>query len=70
MTDRDLNDAAYSESLDEPLDTRIFDTAIQKDIEDIKGIVAVLDPVGFAEAEKMKAERERRYDDAIKNKDC
>lgn len=58
-----LDEQAYAESLEEPLDTREIDNII----EDIKGIVALLDPVGFAEAEKWKEERERRRDHAAKN---
>lgn len=36
------------------------DKAIHKAITDIKGIVAVLDPAGYKQAEIWKAERERR----------
>lgn len=55
MTDRELTEQAYAESLEEPLDKRILAT-----IEDIKGIVAVLDPEGYEWAEEEKAKRERR----------
>ena len=60
MTEKELTEQAYSESLDEPLDLRDFDNPIQKAIEDIKDIVAVLDPEGFEWAQQMKAEREGR----------
>lgn len=53
---RDLDDAAYAESLEEPLDAREIDNII----DDINGIVKVLDPVGFEWAEQAKKERERR----------
>lgn len=53
MTDAELTEQAYAEGLEEPLDKRILAT-----IEDIKGIVAVLDPKGHEWAQQMKAERE------------
>jgi len=59
MTDRELIEQAYAEGLEELLDVRIFDNPIQKAIEDIKEIVAVLDPKGYEWAQKTKAERER-----------
>ncbi len=40
------------------------DQTIAKLIDDIKGIVAVLDPVGAAWAEKCRAEREEAERDA------
>ena len=55
MTDRELMEQAYAESLEEPIDKRILAT-----IEEIKGIVAVLDPKGYEWAQKTKAEREGR----------
>jgi len=44
----------------------IPDKDIQKIIEDIKSIVAILDPEGFKYAEQMKAEREEREDKRAK----
>ena len=66
MTDRELDEMAYGESLDEPLDTRMLAESVQREermkeiIEDIKGIVAVLDPKGYKWAEQTKKEREGR----------